>query len=53
MDTFSPLAPVQGPSTKKLAVSSTVDGGQYDTWYEVCGIRVAIAWGIHGGQKLG
>ena len=46
---FSVLAPVLGPQKKMaLSPSATVHGGQYDTNYQVCDIRVANACGIRG-----
>ena len=52
-DTFSPLAPVLGLLTKKLAKSpsSTVHGGQCDA-NEGRDIRVDSARGIRGGNNF-
>ena len=52
-DTFSPLPPIFGPA-KKVArsPSSTVHGGQYDTKYLVCNIRIDCASGVRGGESF-
>ena len=45
-DTFSVLAPVLGPLTKKMAMSpsSTVHGGQHDTQYVTFELQIHAAF---------